>query len=112
MQQDLRGDVVRKIANDVERGCVGCWVGRRLGEQGAEVSLEDVALVNGNVWVIAEPEPEFAGEGRIELDGVKAGAATGEVRGDRAVAGSDLDDGAGAQVAEGTGDAQRGGLVN
>ncbi len=65
-----------------------------------------------DVGVVAEAEPQFAGEGGVELDAMEAGAAGGEVRGDGAVAGADFDDGAGADVAEGFSDAEGGCLVD
>ena len=67
--------------------------------------------MDGDVGVVAKAEGEFAGEGGVELDAVKAAAAGGEEVGDGSVAGADLYDGAVGDVAEGFGDAAAGGFV-
>ena len=76
-----------------------------------EVELEDVGVVDGDARIVAEFEAELFGEGRVELDAVKMRGACGEDRGDGAVAGTDLDDGASGDVAECVGDAVAGGFV-
>ena len=77
-----------------------------------EVELEDVGVVDGDARIVAEFEAELFGEGRVELDAVKMRGACGEDRGDGAVAGADLDDGARGDVAECVGDAVAGGFVD
>jgi hypothetical protein len=103
VQQDVRGDVVWQVADDV--------YGLAFGELG-EIGLEDVGVVNGDVRIVAEAEGQLAGEGRVELDAVQACAAGSEEVGDGSVAGADFDDGALAYIAEGFGDAEAGVLVD
>lgn len=103
VEEDVGGDVVGEVADDVEVF--------RLGSEGAEVGLEDVGLVDGDVGLVAEAEGELAGECRVELDGDEAVGAGGEDLGDGAVAGADLDDGAVGEVAEGVDDGVAGAVI-
>ncbi len=101
MQEDVGGDVVGEVADDVE-----------LVAEFGEVAGEDVGFEDLYVGVVAEAEAEFGGEGAVELDGDEASGAGGEDFGDGAVAGTDLDDRALGEVAEGVGDAVAGGVVD
>ena len=73
--------------------------------------MENVGVVDGDAWVVAEFEGEFFGERGVELDAVKVRGACGENTGDGAVAGADLDYSASRDVAECVGDALAGGFV-
>jgi hypothetical protein len=64
------------------------------------------------VRLIAELEAQLCGEGVIDFDSDEAAAARGEDRSDGTVAGTDLDDGAVAGVAEGVGDGVTGDFVD
>ena len=74
--------------------------------------FKDVGVVDGDVRGVAEAEGEFAGEGGVELDAMKAGATWREKFGDGAMAGADFGDGALGDVTERVGDAQAGGFVD
>ena len=102
-EEDFGGDVVGKVSDDV-----GGFAGR---DESGEVGCEDVGVEDLDVEVGAEFEAEFGGEGGVELDGDEAAAARGEDGGDGAVAGADLDYGAGGDVAEGIGDCVAGAVV-
>ena len=93
VEQDVGGDVVGEIADDVERGCL-------VDRVEARSNCEDVGVVDGDARVVAELEGELSGEGWVELYAVKMCGACGEDGGDGAVAGADLDDGASGDVAE------------
>ena len=100
-EQDVGGDVVGEVADDVEAVRLGLGAFAFEFEQCGEVGFEDVGLVDADVGMIAEAEGEFGGEGGVELDSDETVGAGGEDLGEGAVAGADLDDGAGGEVAEG-----------
>ena len=96
MEQDVRGDVVRQVADNIE--------GFTLRSQRSQVGREDVGFEDFDSGVFAEAEAQFGGKGAIEFDRDQALGARREDVGDGAVAGTDLDDSTLREVAQRVGD--------
>lgn len=93
MQQNIRGDVVRKVANHI-KGC-GFLIGvlSRRRQEAAQIGLQDVGVVHGHVWLVAKAKRELSRQRRVKLDAVQPGAAGRKVSRDGAMPGADLDNG-------------------
>ena len=76
-----------------------------------EVGLKDVGFDDLDIGVVAEAETQFGYESAIELYGDEALGTFGEDGCDGSMAGADLDDGAGGNIAEGICDAIAGCIV-
>ena len=108
VKQDLRGDVVRQVADDI-----GCLLASDvIGEQRGQVGLQNVRVMDRDLRLVAEAEGKFPREGWVELDAVQPPAARREQGGDGPMAWTDFDGGALTGVAESVGDADAGGLVD
>lgn len=104
LQQDIGSDVVGEVSDDV--GGFSWW------DESAEVGFQDVDFDDLDIWLVAEAEGEFGGEGAIQFEGDEPFAAAGEYLGDGSVAGANFDDGTLGHVAEGVHNGVAGGVVD
>ena len=104
LEQDGRGDVVGQVAGDTEA------LARGRGGSG-EVEVEHILLDDGYAAGI-EVRAQAGGEIAVELDGENAAGARSKSVGDSAAAGSDFDDRAAGEIAEGRDDPVDGDVVN
>ena len=79
MKEKRRGNVVRQVADDAQAG----WEAR-------EIELERVGTVDGQLER-RKARRQLGGEIAIDFDGLELAGALDERRGERALAGADLD---------------------
>ena len=109
VKQDIGCDVVRQIADDEETGrplgvCGRLWLQVRFLGQRGEIGGEDVLAEDGYAGLRGEISHKLRSERLVELDGNEMAGAAREDVCNGAEAGSDFNDGAPRNVAEGVGD--------
>ena len=109
-QQNVRSDVVRKIADDLRRigaeldaGTAQAGLG---AEQGIEIDGENISFDDLDIGEHAEAQAKLRGQHAVKLHGDQAASALGQQGSENAASGADFDHGVLRHVAEGVDDLQ------
>jgi hypothetical protein len=104
LKQDVRSDVVRQVPNHVHS--FAFWNER------SKVGLEDVALDNLYLGLVAKPEGQFGRERRVEFKSNQTPTAPGKDLGNRTVARADLNNRAFTGITKSVDDGMAGTIIH